>query len=204
MKSGITVSATGTASAPPDRATITIGTSAVRPVVSEATQLVDGRVRELMHALAQNGVERSNVQTSDLSVWPETDRNGVVSGYRARNLVSIRINDVDKVGEIIAAALSALGESAEMHGLRFEREDASGPETEARARAWKEIISKASELARLAGLTLGRPVSIVESSGPSPIVPSQMRMAATAAATPVEPGSSSIQINLVVRFALTE
>lgn len=204
MKSGITVSATGSASAPPDRATITIGTSAVRPVVSEATQLVDGRVSELLGALAQHGVERSNVQTSDLSVWPETDRNGVLSGYRARNLVNIRIIEIDRVGEIIAAALSALGDSAEMHGLRFEREDASGPETEARAKAWREINAKASELARLAGLTLGRPVSIVESSGPEPILPRQMRMAAATAATPVEPGSSYIQLNLVVRFALAE
>lgn len=157
-----------------------------------------------MDALTQYGVERSNVQTSDLSVWPETDRNGVLSGYRARNLVNIRINEVDRVGEITSAALSALGDSAEMHGLKFEREDASGPETEARATAWKEINSKASELARLSGLTLGRPVSIVESSGPSPILPGQMKMAAATAATPVEPGSSSIQINLVVRFALAD
>jgi uncharacterized protein YggE len=200
MKSGITVSAIGSASAPPDRAMLTIGSSAVRPMVSEAIDLVDGRIRKLLKAVSNHGIE-ADTQTSHLSVWPETDRSGSPTGYRVRNMVNLRLIDMASVGELIAAAMTALGDSAEMHGLSFERNEKSGPEAVPRDEAWEAVNSKAAQLARLAGLTLGRPVSITESSG-SQILPLGLTTADIDLASPVEPGRETVRIHLVVRFAL--
>lgn len=204
MKSGITVSARGSAWAPPDQAMITIGASAVRPQVSEATDLVTDRIRKLLDAVSRVGIQRSDIQTSNVSISQQTDRDDVPTGFRVRNLVRIRVVDIEKVGDVIAAATSALGESTVLHGLDFERKEISGPETEAREKAWEAIRTKAAQLAALSGVTLGRPVSIVESTGFHPLGPMAFNAAAIDLAFPVEPGQASVQIDLVVRFALAQ
>jgi uncharacterized protein YggE len=197
MKSGITVTATGQAFVEPDQAIVNLAASAVRADAAAAMTEVSRRVEELLSGFRQAGIDQ--VQTSDLSLWPETDRNGAAFGYRARNGVRITLTDVARTGELIASGLAALGEGAEMSGVSFGRRDVDAAEAEARAGAWQRVVAKASQLADQAGLTLGRPLSIEESTAG---LPRPMARMAMAEAVPIEFGSFTVTVTLTVRFAL--
>ena len=84
--------------------------------------------------------------------------------------------------------------------MSFGRRDVDAAEAVARSAAWKRAVSKASQLADQAGLTLGRPLSIEESNPMGP--PRPLARMAMAEALPIESGSSTVTVALTVRFAL--
>ena len=197
---GITVTATGAASGTPDRAVLTLGASAVRGEVGAALAVVNSKLETLISTLAGHGIDGPNIQTSDLSIWPEHNNQGTVAGFRVRNTVRISTTNLDGLGEIIGAATSVLGDLAEMHGLTFEVIDRSSLEAQARVLAWEAALDKAKQLADLAGTRLGQAVDITETRGPGPMPKRAMAMA-MADSAPVEAGSASIEVHLMVRFA---
>ncbi|HEY7563935.1 MAG TPA: SIMPL domain-containing protein [Acidimicrobiia bacterium] len=201
MKSGITVTGTGVARVAPDHALLTVGATALGSSVGQAMAEVDTMVTRLVATLRDKGIDEAQVQTSDLSIWPETDRNGSPRGFRARNLVTVRMTELTMVGEILSAMLGALGDGAEVHGLRFGRDDRSEAEAEARRLAWTAVDQKAAELANLFGVTVGKPLAIVESSGAGVHQP-MAKMAMAAGAAPIEPGSTEVSIAITARFAI--
>jgi uncharacterized protein YggE len=199
---GITVTATGAASGPPDRAVLTLGASAVRGEVATALGVVNGKLETLVSTLAVYGIEGPDIQTSDLSIWPEHNQEGAVAGFRVRNTVRISTTDLERLGEVIGAATTVLGDLAEMHGLAFEVADRAPLEAQARARAWEQAVDRARQLAELAGTRLGQAIDITETSGQGPgPMPKRAMAMAMAEAAPVEAGSASIEVRLMVRFA---
>lgn len=199
---GITVTATGAASGPPDRAVLTLGASALRGEVATALGVVNGKLETLVSTLAVYGIEGPDIQTSDLSIWPEHNQEGAVAGFRVRNTVKISTTDLERLGEVIGAATTVLGDLAEMHGLAFEVADRAPLEAQARARAWGQAVEKARQLAELAGTRLGQAIDITETSGQGPgPMPGRAMAMAMAEAAPVEAGSASIEVRLMVRFA---
>ncbi|MGH8925344.1 MAG: SIMPL domain-containing protein [Acidimicrobiia bacterium] len=199
MKKGITVSATGEVLVKPDQAIISLAASAVRAEAASAMTEVSRRVEALLAAMSGAGIDQRDVQTTDLSLWPQTDRSGTPIGYRAHNGVRIFLSDVSRTGEVVASGLAALGEGAEIGGVSFGRRDVDDAETEARAVAWQKATTKARQLGNQAGLTLGRPLSIEESTVSGMLRPMARLMAE---AVPVEAGSTTVTVTLVVRFAL--
>jgi uncharacterized protein len=161
---GITVTATGAASGPPDRAVLMFGASALRGDVATALAAVNDKVEKLISTLAGHSIPRADIQTSDLSIWPEHSTEGAVAGFRVRNMVRITTPAVDALGELIGAATAVLGDLAEIHGLRFEVSDPSPLEAQARVRAWSRAHDKARQLADLAGTRLGHAVEVHETS----------------------------------------
>lgn len=200
MKNGLIVTATGRAAAAPDRAAINLGVSAQRPDPGGALAEVGEKTHRLIEVLLTLGVSRESLQTSDLSLWAETDRNGAPAGYRARNTLRVTLDDVERVGEILQAGLGALGNGAEMNGIEFSLRDQSAVAAEARDRAFSAARAKAEQLAFLAGRGLGSVTAIVEADGCSP----EPRMMAKLASDsmPVEAGAAEVVVNLTVRFAL--
>ena len=198
---GITVTAIGAASGPPDRAVLTLGASATRGEVATALAAVNAKVEQLISTLAGHGIQGPDIQTSDLSIWPEHNKEGAVAGFRVRNTVRISTKNMAGVGEVIGAATAVLGDMAEMHGLTFEVSDPAPLEAQARIRAWSLAQNKARQLADLAGTRLGQAIDITETTGhgPGPMPKRAMAMAADLA--PVEAGSASIEVPLMVRFA---
>jgi uncharacterized protein YggE len=201
MKNGLVVSAIGRAFAPPDRASINLGVSAVKPEAGAALSEVGRKVGELIETLTSHGVAREAVQTADLSLWGETDRNGNPAGYRARNSVNLSVDDVARLGEILGASLAAIGNGAEMHGIGFEIREPDQVAQTARDRAFASAVAKATQLAALAGRGLGQVVSIIETEG-SASSPHLLAKMAVADSVPVEAGTTAVTVNLTVRFAL--
>lgn len=172
----------------------------MRGDVETALAVVNGRLETLVSTLAGYGIEGPDIQTSDLSIWPEHSHEGALTGFRVRNTLRISTTDLERLGEIIAAATAVLGDLAEMHGVAFEVTDRSPTEARARVQAWERAHDKAQQLAELAGTRLGQAIEITETGAHDP-GPMPQRAMAMADSAPVEAGSSWIEVRLMVRFA---
>jgi uncharacterized protein YggE len=93
----------------------------------------------------------------------------------------------------------------QVSGIRFEVAEADAREREAAAKAVADARARAESLAKAAGLTLGRILSIQPTSGPRP-VPEMMAlradMAQASRAVPVEPGEATFSAEVQVTYAL--
>ena len=106
--------------------------------------------------------------------------------YRAQNTVAVKIRNLDKVGAVLGAAMSA--GANEMFGLVLQIEEPRQLEEQAREKAMADARARAEGLARLAGVRLGPVVAIQEGSGDGPTPGPTMMYKAQAADVPIERG----------------
>lgn len=122
--------------------------------------------------------------------------------YNASNSVEVTIRNLDSAGKVLSAATSA--GANQVYGLRFELEDLTALQAEARKKAVEDARSRAERLAQLSGTKLGPAISIVEvdggGSGPVPM----MAMAKMADAAPVERGELTISTTVQIVYGLGE
>jgi uncharacterized protein YggE len=208
-RTGISVSGTGEVTGEPDTLTIDLGVSVLAETVAEATTRASERADALIEALSSGGVAGEDITTTNYSIFPEYDFRGEqqrLIGYRVNNTVRAKIHDIGTAGELIDTAVAAAGDEATVSGLSFSIEDDAELVEAARTAAWEDARAKAEQLASLSGQTLGRVVAITETmtSTPPPIPYFEEFAAGDAAraATPIEPGVSTVTIMLQVDFAL--
>lgn len=203
---GISVSGVGEASATPDLLTVDLGVSVLETTVETATGTAAEAALAVISSLVDAGIDKSDIATTDYSIhaeqdWQDNQRRHL--GYRVTNTVRARIRDVAAAGNVLDATVSAGGDLVQVNNLRFSFEDESSLRAEARAAAWADATAKANQLAGLSGQTLGPAVEIVEGAPPSYPVPIARLQAAADTATPIEAGTSTVVVNLQVRFAIT-
>ena len=205
--SGIAVSGRGEVYGTPDTLQMSFGVSVLRPTVqqavTDAATLADG----LISTLEANGVATDDIQTANYSIYPEYDyRNDrqVIRGYRVNNTVTAKIRDIGSAGSVIDAAVAGGSDELQVSGVSFSIEDDEKLITVARDAAWVDAKAKAQQLADMAGLTLGKAVSITESFSSTPPMPLYRAYdelsAGAAAETPIEPGEQQIAVTIQVRF----
>jgi uncharacterized protein YggE len=202
---GISVSGQGRVTGTPDTLRLNLGVSVLADSVDEATGEASRLAEALIAALTGNGVAEGDIQTSNYSIYPEwdyRDETQTLRGYRVTNSVDVKIRDLGRAGEIIDAATTAGGDAVVVNGVGFSIEDNTELLELARSRAWDDAEAKARQLAQLAGVELGAPLSIVESVGyqPPPVAFDRAEMAD--AATPIEPGQQEVSVNLEIRYAI--
>lgn len=201
----ITVTGTGAASAPADTATVTLGVSLVAASVAQATSNAATLADQIIASLLTSGIESSNIQTADYSVFPEHDhRSGqpVLRGYRVNNTLRVTTGDLDQISDVLEQATQAGGDATTVQGISFGLSDERPVRTEARDAAWHDATASAGQLAALAGLTLGSPISITEGSAGAPSPRRVVRTArlAESSAPPIEGGETAVSISLTVEF----
>jgi hypothetical protein len=150
---------------------------------------------QIMEAVQQRlrsmGMAADAIQTRTYELNEDFDFvNGkrVSRGFVARNQVEVRVDQIDRVGEIIDAGIGAGANS--VGSIRFDLKNRETVEQEALKRAVADARDRAAAAASGAGLSVARIVRIEEARSLSPPVP-LMRMAAQemdSAATPVAPG----------------
>lgn len=208
MASTLNVVGQGEARVAPDLAVITLGVTTQADSAAEAMQQNAQQQRAVIDALKEAGITPENIQTSGLNLNPVRDysdnREPRVIGYEASNMVSIRVIEIDGLGEVLDTIVAA--GANQINGIDFRREDAAQTEDDARRAAVQDARHKAEILADAAGVKLGHVISIADSvtgGGPSP-----MRMMAADMAkeggTPVEPGQLSMSAQVQMKFALID
>src|SRR5882672_4295490 len=202
-----TISVTGeaTVSVPPDLAQIDGGVTSEAKTAREASEANNAAMGKVLQALKGAGIEEKDVQTSRLSLQPQSAPNrtgpSAISGYRASNRVTIRVRDVAKVASVIDTLVGA--GANEIGGINFVVTQASKLLDEAREQAVADARRKAEIYARAAGVTLGAPLSISEEASPGPM-PYRRMAAGMAASAPVAQGEETLQVTVSVSWAIKQ
>jgi hypothetical protein len=202
----ITLSASGTVTALPDRVMITLGVMSEAPTAREALDANTAAMRKVIDTLKGEGLGDRDVQTSDFSIGPryEYTQDGKppkLVGYQVTNMVTIRVTDIAKLGTILD---KSVGEgSNQINGIRFEVSDAGTRLDEARKTAVANARRMAELYATAAGARLGQVLKIEEATyHPGPIPMMRQAAAAEAAPVPIEAGEQTLQVTVTITYAL--
>lgn len=127
----------------------------------------------------------------------------VVRGnYVVRNNIIISLRNLDKVGEVIGAAMSA--GANQMYGFELSIEDPSSLQDRAREKAVAAALAKARLLAARTGVSLGPIVAIRDAteSRPTPIAAPRLSLERADSSVPFERGQLSVTQFVEVTFSL--
>lgn len=136
------------------------GRGATRPV---ALRRSSANLRRVLAAVRGLGVADRDLRTRGVSVARRRDRRGrKLPGYVAHGGVTAVVRDVTRTGAVVDAAVAA--GAASVDGPSFFIDDPQALLRRALVAALRDARSKAEALAAEAGLTLGRAISIRDST----------------------------------------
>jgi hypothetical protein len=199
----------GRVTAEPDIAVLSIGVEALAKALPDATRDADTRMRGVVEALKQTGVDPRDVRTTRYDVGmerrydPNVGTLGEIVGYRVIHELRVVVRDRDpaRVGAALEAALR--GGSNLVHSVSFEKDDSTAERSRALALAIEAARAKADVMARAAGRTLGEVREVSEASGGAIPLVRTMKMAnASAEAAPLQGGDLEFTAAAEVVFAL--
>jgi uncharacterized protein len=203
----INVAGHGEVEGTPDVMTVTMGVQTSDPSAQAALQRNNEHAAALIAALKKQGVAEKDIQTVDLNVSPNFDKNFHVTGYSASNTVSAKLRDLSKAGEVIDAAALTAGEDVRLQGVSFSIDNTSALVAKARADAIKDALAQGRQLAGAAGVKLGS-IRTIDDTGSQVPQPQSFGLAAgslrdQAANVPVEAGSQQLSVDVVVVFDIS-
>ena len=202
----ITVMGQGEVTASPDMAIVRLGVTTNAGTAREALASNSAAMEEVIARLAELGVEDRDLQTSTLDLGPRYDEGTrgepIAAGFTARNVLTVRVRELDRLGRILDAVA---GDGANtFEGLTFGMIDPQPLNDEALRRAVADARREAEILAREAGVALGEVVTIDAAADtyPRPMDMAMSRMAAES--VPVASGELEMVATARVVFAIGE
>ena len=202
----VSVNGTGRVELTPDRAVFTVGVQTMAPSVAAAAQENNARASAIITALKRLGAADRQIRTSQVSIYPQQEQQGgrapKIVGYQVSNSITVTHEDPAAVGKLLQAAVDAGANS--VSGVGFTVSDPARGRDGALQAAFGDARAKAEVLARAAGRTVGRALSIVEGGAVRPPVPMQyeMKTMSRSADVPVEPGTEEVSFTVSVVFEL--
>jgi uncharacterized protein YggE len=198
---GITVIGTGKVKAVPDEAEFSLGVQSAEQTAREALAANSERMKHVLSALRAAGVAKEDIQTQDVSVSPSYEDKGQITGYTARNSVSVQIRDLARAGAVLDAATNA--GANDVYGPSLSRSDRDELQAKALRSAVADARAKAQTLADAADVQLGSVTAIEEESdgGYEPYFGAALS-SSRAVDTPIERGTQEIQAKITVTFAI--
>jgi uncharacterized protein len=202
-----TIVATGTSRVrgTPDVLTVQVGATSRGHTVGEALDRNNAAVRKVIGALVDGGVDKKDIQTTNLSVGPIYGDNGNdIEGYQVSNVVVAQLRDLVKAGRLLDDTVQAGGDDVVLRGVSFDIDDTSDLIAAARVDAVKRARNQAEQLAAAAGVQLGDVLTISESS--RDVGPMLNAQEATASASAdrmvIQSGSEELTVQVSVVFSI--
>lgn len=219
-QSGIWVTGDGVITVEPDLAQINIGVEAQKPTVAEARDEAARAMDAIVTALHDRGIEDKDIRTRFFNISPRYEFREVfvdgrrtskqeLVGYMVSNSATIKIRDLDAVGEIIDEVATAGGNAVRINGISFTKEDPRPLMAQLRELAVRDAMDKADQFASLTGVSLGQLMFISETGGSRGVVQqsfdSRIAFAELAApATIISGGELDLRLSVQVIFAIAQ
>jgi uncharacterized protein YggE len=202
-----TVDATGAGlvQGTPDVLDVTIGVSTTADSAQTALQRANAESGQVISGLKSAGVAAADIQTRDFAIYPSYDSTRKRFTYSVANTVDAKLRDLLKAGAVLDDVASGAGNDIRIQGVSFSFADNHALLDAARAEAVTQARHQAEQLARGAGVKLGRVKSITEDDGDVPTAYGTTKLAqsdAVASAVPIEPGSESLNVRVHVVYAI--
>lgn len=204
----LSISAEGSVQREPDIAFLNAGVQTKGETAEAAMSANASAMNGVFEALAAANIDRRDMQTSNFSLQPQYDYSNRQSGepprltgYQASNQLTVKVRDLDTLGETMDALVGAGGNT--FSGLRFALEDDRSAMNAARDLAMKEAISRAELYAAASGYELARVVTISESGGyrPQPMA-AMAQTRSLESSTPIASGEVGYSVTVNVTFEL--
>ena len=145
----LTVQGSGEIRVVPDLATVRVGITEQASTAEAAQRDVNTAANDILEAVRALGIEDRHIQTARLTLMPVYSRGRPaaadppqITAYRASNTVSIRMENLKRVGMVIDAALGA--GANQLEGVCFGLKN----DLEARADALRSAITEARRKAQ--------------------------------------------------------
>ncbi len=202
----VITSGDGVVQAVPDRAWITISAESRAPSPREAQRKNAEAMKPVQDRLRAAGIADEAIKTTAYDLQPDWDYSNnrrVLRGYVARNTIDVRIDNVDRVGELLDIAVNAGATSVQ--NIRFDLKDREKVEREALRLAVADARARATAAAAGASLSVDRIIRIDEqgvSSPPIPLRRETFQADAAAAAAPIAAGSMEVRAHVTVTTLL--
>jgi uncharacterized protein YggE len=218
--STVTVVGEGEASGAPDVAHVTVGVQTRGATAVQASDENARRMAAVLDTLRGQGVAPQDIQTSGLSVNAEyrppaplpaeAGRPGAPgavpgmpepAGYQASNTVTVTVQQVERAGALLDAALAA--SANQVGGIRFAIKDPTALRQQAMDEATDAARRKAEHLAGRLGLRLVGISSVAEESGTTPFPVPEMAAARSVGgsfAPPIEGGTLRVTARVRIAF----
>jgi len=185
----LTVSGTGEVSAQPDMATITVGVQAEAETAAVALDTASAATAAILATLDTQGNQ--------------------ITGYLAINSVEVTVNDLDRLGGLLAAVV---GDGANrLDGVRFGLQDPTAVRDEARRRAVVEGARLADLYSDAANVVLGDLMTLSDggSSGRpvmemTPVVAMEMAQSSPRFDVPTAPGKIVLRASVTMIYAISQ
>lgn len=182
----------------PDQATITLGVQTKGADAQSSLSNNANKMNAVIAAVQAQGVPASHIQTSDLSLWYDSQNDSYVSSHQ----IAVRLDNVNKVGAVLDSAVGAGANNS--WGVSFGLKDQSAAKAQALAKAVADARGHANSLAS----SLGVSVSGVGSASEVAYQYQPMFYGAKAAAapaqssapTPVQPGELTVSADIQVTY----
>ena len=191
--------------AQPDTAILTIS------VVTQGRRAIDAQQENavktdaVVRALKSVAGAGAEVKTSGYSLQPQRvykeGQPPAITGYEARNSVTVTTGELNKVGNVIDAAAQA--GSNDISGIAFTLRQDRPARDQALSEATREAMNKARVIAQALGGRVVRVIEVQEEGlqrPPVPIYQTEALMAQRGVATPIEIGSLEVtsRVQLIV------
>lgn len=210
--STLSLNGEGTALARPDLAVVSLGVTAQARTAKEAIAENSRLIAAVLAAAKEAAIESRDLQTARVSLSPQYSNPPPASreprrivGYDANNSLTIRVRDLEKLGNLLDRLVVA--GATDIRGVTLTVAKPEPLLDEARAAALKDALRKAELYAAAGNLRIVRIVEIVEAGASAPVA--QVRAYRTAAAAPaprpdvpVEAGEQTFTANVNVVFEI--
>jgi uncharacterized protein YggE len=205
----LTVSGAGQISLKPDIAYIYVGVHTEKPSAAESVAENNANTQKLIDALKAAGVDASDIQTTNFSIWQNTqygpDGKPGGTNYAVDNTVYLTVRKLSQLGDLLDAAVKAGANN--INSIQFDVADKTKALSDARAEAVKTAKTQAAELAEAAGVALGEIQSIQYfDASPSPIFQGKGMGGGGAAsadiAVPINPGQMQITVTVTIAYEI--
>jgi uncharacterized protein YggE len=200
----VTVVGSGHVEGVPDTLTADVGIEFTARDVTAAMDQTNSRQQAVIDALANAGVDRKDISTTDVSLQPQYDNaGGTITGYRAANSIRVKIHPAGTASRLLAVIVGTGGDATRINSVSYSIADDSQLVKDARAHAFADAKDRAAQYAQLSGLGLGKILSVSEAAGGSasptgmPAPRSGMQ-----ASVPLEPGQQTVSFSVTAVWEL--
>ena len=209
----ILVAGEGSVDIAPDMAVLHLTVMREAATAREALTANSAAMAKVLDAMTTLGIAKQDLQTSSFNIQPRyttppRQATGAgeapkLVGYIVRNALTVRVRDISRVGDVLDRSVS-LGVN-EGGDIRFTNDDPSAAITQARTAAMKEALSKASTLAKAAGVMVGKVLEISEQQhSPRPMPMARMAMDYKVGSAPIAAGENSYKVTVNVTLAIEQ
>ena len=188
----------GVVTAVPDEATVSAGVRSDAATAAAALAQNSRTMNNVIDALKKAGGKE--LQTQQVSLYPQTDESGKVTGYVAQNTISAKAS-IAGAGALVDAATAAGANTVDGPMLGVSDRDALY--RNALKKAVEDARAKALALADAGGFGVGAVTTVVEQGAADRPVYAPLAATAKAAdSTPVEPGTQDVTADVTVSFTI--